>query len=68
MGKYLDERLKLQKKLRITEGVSSQKRQIQKKSEGLSIKEENDEIVGKVLRFKRGKCLDTMKVNERQKQ
>lgn len=64
----MDERLKLQKKLRITEGVSSQKRQIQKKGEGLSIKEENDEIVGKVLRFKRGKSLDTMKVNERQKQ
>lgn len=64
----MDERLKLQKKLRITEEVSSQKRQIQNKGEGLSIKEENDEIVGKVLRFKSGKSLDTMKVNERQKQ
>ena len=64
----MDERLKLQKKLRITEEVSSQKRQIQNKGEGLSIKEENDEIVGTVLRFKSGKSLDTMKVNERQKQ
>lgn len=64
----MDKRLKLQKKLRITEGVSSQKRQIQNKSEGLSIKEENDEIVGKVPKFKSRKSLDTMKVNERQKQ